>query len=81
MIDDSPLPCSQRSNRSILFPEISPDGTTVLRMSVVWSDESLDSMHATDFELEPKLLAFAIERAGVDAQYAGGVFAARAAFE
>jgi hypothetical protein len=64
-----------------LFPEISPGETTVLRMPVVGSVESLDSIHAFDFELEPQLLAFAIERAGVDAQDAGGVFAARAALE
>jgi hypothetical protein len=64
-----------------LFSEIPPEDASVLWMAAVWRDEALDATHGTAFELEPQLLAFAIERAGVDAQYTGGVFAARAALE
>jgi hypothetical protein len=79
--DDLPLPCSQRSNRSIFFPKSPPEDASVLWMAAVWRDEALDATHGTASDLESQLLAFAIERAGVDAQYAGGVFAARAALE
>ena len=52
-----------------------------LRRSIVWSEFGLGSISPTAFDLEPQLLALAIERAGVDAQDAGGVFAAGAALE
>jgi hypothetical protein len=64
-----------------LFPEIPLEVASVLWMAAVWGDEALDATYGTDFELEPQLLALAIECAGVDAQDAGGVFAARAALE
>jgi hypothetical protein len=63
------------------FPKISREETTVFQMAVVWTDEGFDSLDPTGVELEPQLLALAIECAGVDAQDAGGVFAARAALE
>jgi hypothetical protein len=64
-----------------LFSEILPEDASVLWMAAVWGDDAHDATNGTDFELEPQLLALAIERAGVDAQDTGGVFAAWAALE
>jgi len=81
MTEVSPLPCIQRSNRSILFQNSFLREFRTLPVSMVRINDRFDSIRAADSALESKLLALAIKRAGVDAQDAGGVFTARAALE